>query len=408
MKIASKITTRHPGLERAVEIYASKSGLIHSQGSVERELAEGTLIIHHSHTDNRRTTGHLWNRFVFLLICLLLGTFRGVAASPPLPVQLEAQILRGIEATIETDFAAAESIFQTLVQEYPEQPWGYFYLAATYQAQMLDAEAYGRLPRFYALLDSCVDRAEKLRRENPRDVWALFFEGSAYLYRSFMDSKRGKLWGAYRNAVKGAGRLQEAIRIDSTFYDAYLGVGSFKYWKSRKAKFLTWLPFIADEREEGIAMVRTAVEKGRFVTLAARDQLAWILLDAKRYEEALKMALINHRAYPQSRFFLWTLVEIYYRSGQMDAAYQIYEQLLKQVRQLPNNNHYNEIVCLLRMAEIRFEQGDYETVQQLTRSIFRFKLSDEVKKRTRSKRQRALELQRKSERELSRLEPTTE
>ena len=35
--------------------------------------------------------------------------------------------------------------------------------------------------------------------------------------------------------------LQQPFELDSAFYDAYLGVGSYKYWKSSKGKFLTWL-----------------------------------------------------------------------------------------------------------------------------------------------------------------------
>ncbi|NIS37794.1 hypothetical protein GWN91_01090, partial [Candidatus Saccharibacteria bacterium] len=166
--------------------------------------------------------------------------------------RVQHRIERGIEQTIVTDFSGAKETFRKLIEDYSDQPFGYFYLGATYQAEMLDAEQFNQLNKFSKLMEQCIRISERLRNKNGDDVWLLFYEGSAYLYRGFMDSKQKNFFEAYRNSLKGVHRLEDAIRMDSTFYDAYLGVGSFKYWKSSKAKALTWLPFISDERKLGI------------------------------------------------------------------------------------------------------------------------------------------------------------
>ncbi len=214
------------------------------------------------------------------------------------------QIRDGMEKTIQNDFSGAKLTFQHLIDQFPDQPYGYFYLGATLQAEMLDLEDYSQIDSFKTLMETTIDLAKEKQTINDTDPWPLFSEGSAYLYHSFMDSKTGKMWGAYRNAVKGANRLVKAIELDSTLYDAYLGVGSYRYWKSAKGKMLTWLPFISDEREKGLKMVRIAVENGRFGKLVARDQLAWILLHRKEYDGAQQLALENHQLYPESRFYV--------------------------------------------------------------------------------------------------------
>ncbi len=325
-----------------------------------------------------------------------------ILARTPFAPAVQQQVELGIEKTIRNDFVGAEALFRELIAAYPDQPAGYFYLGATFQAEMLDAEQYDRLEEFQQTMARCIEVAKALQERDGSDPWPYFFEGSAHLYRSFMDSKQKKMLGAYRNAVRGVHRLEKVIALDSAFYDAYLGVGSFKYWKSSKAKALTWLPFISDERRRGIEMVQIALEKGNFVKLVGRDQLAWMLLDAGRTQEALELALQNHRLYPESRFFRWTLVEIYYRGEHWEEAFQAYGELLQMVRALPENNHYNEITCLLRLGEIYCLQGEFEKSRDLALEILRLPLDPQVRERAKPKLKQALELQKRCAEELAR------
>ncbi|NIS37795.1 tetratricopeptide repeat protein, partial [Candidatus Saccharibacteria bacterium] len=137
------------------------------------------------------------------------------------------------------------------------------------------------------------------------------------------------------------------------------------------------------------------------------DQLAWILLDYEKMDQALELAWQNYQIYPQSRFFLWTLVEIYYRSGKWDKAYPLYEKLLSLCRQDPESNHYNEIGCLVRMAEIRYEKGDYTAASSLADEVIRLDINEEVRQHTRSKREKAQQIKKESLQELTELRRLT-
>jgi tetratricopeptide (TPR) repeat protein len=305
---------------------------------------------------------------------------------------LKDQILRGIELTILTDFENAKNIYNGIIEKYPGEPIGYFYMAAVLQSEMLDREDFTHNEEFEDFVEKCVQKSTSLQNQRKQDPWLLFYEGNAYLYQSFLKSKLGKWWGAYRDAGKGVNRLERALEIDSTFYDAKLGIGSYKYWKSTKIQFITWLPFIADEREAGIRMVREAIEGGEYSKLIGRDQLAWILLDADRLEEAKKYALQNYNAYPQSRFFQWTLVEVLYRLRDWDRAYWVYDSLLHAERRIPVRNHYNEVECLLKMAEIDFENGNFFKADSLVTELFNIQMEPAARERARSRLKRALKI----------------
>ncbi|MFQ5583424.1 MAG: tetratricopeptide repeat protein, partial [Calditrichia bacterium] len=342
-----------------------------------------------------------------ILLWLLLQFNAQMLANNPLGPEVEDRIMDGIEFTILNKFDEAEKIYRELTTQYPEEPMGYFYLAAVIQSEMLDREDYSRQAEFEGMIKTCIDKSVNLQKKRKGDPYLLFYEASAYLYRSFMQSKQGKWWPAYRSASRGANRLTKVLKADSSFYDAFLGIGSFKYWKSSKTKFVRWIPFIPDEREKGIRMVKKAVEKGAYVRFIARDQLAWILLDAGRTGEALQCARENYRLYPQSRFFRWTLVNIYDKAGDMENAYNLYQKLLVELRAMPENNHYNEIGCLLRMAEIDFARGNIAGANTLATEIMSLKLDSNIRKRARNKLKKALKLKKECEKALSHAVPQT-
>lgn len=343
------------------------------------------------------------------LICLASAVFMAsglLFAQNPADPAIRRVIERGMEQSFQNNFAGAEAAFQELINAYPEQPFGYFYRGAVIQAGMLDQESYDRLDEFNGMIDRCMELAKKQKEAAKGDeqLWPLFYEGSGYLYRSFMDSKLHKIWGAYRNAVRGVNRLEKVIEIDSSFYEAYLGVGSYKYWKSTKARALAWLPFISDEREKGVLLLRKALLSAGFSKLVARDQMAWVLLNFGQVEEARQLALANHQAYPESRFFLWTLAEVDKRCREWEEAFQIYEQLLGQLRSLPENNHYNEISALLAMAEISYQNDNFVRADSLAEELLSLSLNDEVRQRSRSKREQAQKLRQKCAKEFAKLE----
>lgn len=326
------------------------------------------------------------------VILFILFVFSvGWAFDPSYPPAKDL-ILEGIEKTILCDFDDAKKIYDGLIEDYPDEPVGYFYMAAVIQSQMLDEENFNYKQEFEEFIKKCIKKSKNLQVERTDDPWLFFYEGSAYLYQSFLKSKLNDWWGAYRDAGKGVNRLEKSLELDSTFYDAYLGIGSYKYWKSTKIKFLDWLPFITDEREQGIKLIIKAIERGEFVSLIGRDQLAWILIDANRLEEAKRYAIKNHELFPDSRFFQWTLNKVYYQNKEWDKAYYGYDSLLQDIKNIQNNNHYNEVACLLRMAEIHYETGQLEKADSLISVLFSIKLEPKVRERARSKLKRALKI----------------
>lgn len=332
----------------------------------------------------RRGLAVVWG---FILLIWVNGNAR-----LPAMQEIRSEVLHGIILTTTNRFAEADSLFREMTRKYPEHPVGWFYLCANLQAKMLDAEDFSEKEEFYRLSRLTVEKARAAQEKYPENAWLWFYEGNAYLYESYQKSRDNSWFAALKLARKGAGRLEEAFEKDSTLYDALLGIGTFKYWKSAKTQFINWLPIISDERDKGIQMVRKAIEKGFFSRWVARDQLSWILMDKGDLEEAYRLARANIEEFPQSRFFKWTYLETTFRKGNLEEAFQIYKELLNEIRRLPNNNHYNEIGCLVNMAEIAEKLGQPRQAVQLARQALQIRVSKKVGERSRKRLERARKL----------------
>jgi len=291
-----------------------------------------------------------FRRHGFLLTALLLGVlFKPsfpAAGSPP--DSLLRQLRSSIDLVLNHRYRAAEAPFRRMIVEHPDEPAGYLLLAYSLQGQMVDAEDYSRMPEFEALIRECLGAVQRRKTRRPRDGWADFCAGYAQLYRAFISYKTGHRWSSFRSAGKGVKLLRRALKSDSALTEAGLGIGSFLYWKSAKLKMFKWLPFVHDNRREGIELVRKTAENGRVFGALARDELVRILDNEKRYAAALKLARANARDYPESRFFRWTLANALLKAGLQEEASQAYQKLAKQYRELPRGNRLNELNCLLR------------------------------------------------------------
>ncbi len=279
-----------------------------------------------------------------------------------------------------------------MISRYPDHPVGYFYCGATLQAEMLDREDYSQSGRFYSFMDQSISVAESLQAAGTDDPWIYFYAGSSFLYRGFLKMKQGEWFAAYKDASHGVSLLETAVELDSLLYDALLGIGSYRYYKSARADFLLWLPFISDQREEGIRMVYIAVRKGLFIEHVGKDQLVWMLMDYGKLQEAFRLALENHRAYPESRFFRWTLASAALKNDSLEMSFHLYHGLLEEIKKLEAGNHFNEIECLVHMAEISGLRSDWQQAYRWSDEALRLRLEPEIRERARNKLKKALRI----------------
>ncbi|MCG3119777.1 MAG: hypothetical protein ALAOOOJD_02289 [bacterium] len=296
---------------------------------------------------------------VFLHYVITYPRTSEAAERPPGNFFVDSLLQQAISKTTLQNYAQALMLADSVIKISPAEPVGYFFRAAVLQARMMDYENYETDEKaFMAATAACRKWAQQKLFERRDEAWAHFFYGSAIGYEAFFIGKKKKYFEAFRYGWESIQHLEMALKLDPQLYDAYLGIGTYKYYRSKMSKHFSWLPFVNDEREMGIRMIRQAMVKGRYSRTAAINGLGWILMDENRPDETLALIDSALAEFPTSRFFLWCAGEAAFRAKRYDQAAAHYRLILASLQKENQLSPYLELVSRARLTKV------YEAVER--------------------------------------------
>ena len=272
-------------------------------------------------------------------------------------------ILKGIDFASNLQYEEAIKIFDEIINKEPENPRGYFLKSAAYFwifSTDMHNEAIGDTLKEWSF--KAVEVAESRLDENENDIDALFYQGGAY-------GTLGRYYGltqsylkAYWYGQKGKNYLEEVIENDSTYYDAYLGLGIYHYLADVLPRFVKILSFILGvkgDKDRGIAELNLAAEKGIYTKSEALFFLGAIYTYREReYEKAEKIFNKLLEKYPDNCGALIHLGRCYSYMGKCELALQTFFKILNSgnaKNRLPITSlHY-------QMGDVQFKLNDFYT-----------------------------------------------
>jgi tetratricopeptide (TPR) repeat protein len=326
--------------------------------------------------------------FILLFISISLNIY-----SQEYPDKSVNSLLKsGIDDIINQNYSQAKNVFESLNSKYPDLPLGKIYLAAAEIARAYDyGEEYNE-EMISKYLNSAKDQSEKLVINNPDNIWYHYFLGLAEGYISYYEGLNGSWITSLSEGINSASKFEDCLKMNSEFVEAFSGLGNYKYWKSRKTGFLNWLPFIHDERAEGIKYLEKAVDKSSYNNYLAVNSLIWIYIDQKQYDKAQKVSEKALEEYPKSRFFRWALARALEDIDRQKAINNYY-QILNSYHNMNSMNHFNEIVLKHLIAQQYEKMGEKTKALKLCNEIMGLtKLSDYVKNKLGNRLDRVREL----------------
>jgi tetratricopeptide (TPR) repeat protein len=340
------------------------------------------------------------NRGLLTAILSLLLTMAVYSSTSALELDSAylADIRNGINLTINERFVEARNLFQMMANRDSTDYAPLLFLAGVEHAEMFDREDYSARPKFDSLISKALTLTEKAIRENRNSAWAHLTRGNAYAYIATLETKVGSWWGALRKGLAAKNEYLEALELDPLLYDAYLGLGSYHYWKSAKTEFINWLPLIADRKEEGLAELQLAIDSSLFSTDMAANSLLWIYLDWGRADDAYDVACRLQEKFPDSRLFNWGVAFAAYSSRRLPEALAAFGRILTMIEEQPGQNNFNTIECRFHRAVIFNRLGQKDNAMIELQKLLSYPVSDEVRKRQGDKIAEAREMLKKLQR----------
>jgi len=162
--------------------------------------------------------------------------------------------------------------------------------------------------------------------------------------------------------------LKKAVKIDTSLYDAYYGLGTFHYWRSAKSKILRFLIFRKDQ-QKGINEVWKAIKKGRYTDIEGKYALVAIYYDCGDYEKAFTLNQELNELFPPNPSCLYMRCQLYEQQGKWEAAKQTLHQLLQHLLNSEYKSIGYEVECHYRIAHCHYKLGEYDKALEHVKKV---------------------------------------
>ncbi len=297
--------------------------------------------------------------------CLFSFVNKATAQEPEQDQSLYSLFEQTLDKYHNEQYEDAIELATRIRELYPEQPAGAFGLLSTYQTIMRNYRVRAFETQFDSLLDLTIELSKKALKKNKKEGINYFYLGCAYGSRSIYYARRGKWMDAFKDGSKVMSNFKKAVAYNPEFYDAYYGLGLYKYWLGAKAKFLRFLSFAKDQRHEGIEHIKLAAEKGRFLKVHAMYGLTSAYYNEGMYEKALEISNQLYEKYPNNPSLLYRRGRIFQQLGQWSKAKQTFQDLDHILKSAKYQSISYQIECLFQIAKCQYQLGNFLDTQRL-------------------------------------------
>ncbi len=267
---------------------------------------------------------------IFLLLSFLLLPLRNsFAGTEP---RINKSIIKGLQYCYNFNWLKADKIFQNLIDEFPDKPQGYHYKAGIFLWHYLSSQNEKDFKQFVAYSDTALEKARKILSRTPDNTAILYIIGSDYSYRAIAFSKAEKFLDAVWASKKSESYLSRTLKLDSTFYDAYLGLGLYNFAVGQIPGAFRWalnLAGIHGNKKLGLSYIKKAAAEGIISKVEAEYYLSQILTDYlfeyNASEKYLRNLVIK---YPDNLLFNYSFAVLSIKKRKLNTAKEYLERIL--------------------------------------------------------------------------------
>ncbi len=341
---------------------------------------------------------HCKNLFtIFLVIVLAKFSFPQIY----LEHNVDSMLKSGIRDVIENNYQKADSTFLKLQNKYPQLPLGRIYLAAVSIARSFDLGEKYDDSYITKNLSEAMEQSKKLLSNDDSSVWYRYFLALSQGYYAYYEAINKNWLSAITNGLDAVSNIEICLKHDPGFYEAYTGIGTIKYWRSRKTELFAVFPFFKNEEDSGIRLLKIAIDSSSYNKYLAINSLFWIYIDKHEYTKAKALADTALEQYPGSRMFEWNLARAYENINKLKSI-KLYYKILNSYKSDKCLNDYNEILIKHKIAQQYYRLGEDNRALSLCAEILSMKnIPGYIEKKLGNRLERVKVLQNKLQKELT-------
>ncbi|GAK55704.1 hypothetical protein U27_02661 [Candidatus Vecturithrix granuli] len=248
-------------------------------------------------------------------------------------------ILMAQQALYEGNFDQALTRFLAIIQNYPDDPKGYLFLALTYRwLTRIDPGSTEYQEQFERAVSRSIRKNLSLIEENPNNTEATLYLAASYGYRAEYYNFLKQSWSkAYDDGVKMQEYLEKAKKFPHTTIDIQLGYGLYNYYAYLYREKIGWWRFLLSlpkgDKKKGLELLEKVREEGIYANIEAWYFLIEIYKEEKDPTLRARARTLSEelrQKYPHNPFFHTLLAGIYHKQHDWQRSIQTAREILVQ------------------------------------------------------------------------------
>lgn len=294
-------------------------------------------------------------RILFLLLVCFLPLY--LKAQSPAVQNL---IRNGWNAAYSMDFENAEDIFLKIIEIDKDLPYGYYNIARLHFWLYLGSNDPGEYFTFLKYSELAVDKIQKQLEKHPDKPKYNFLAGNIELLRAMAHAMNNNVLDAFWESKNAKMSFDKTLEADSTYYDAYMGLGLLDYALGYVPGIFKWavnLTGLSSDKECGLKYLLLSYKKGHANKTEKEFHLAKIYTDyLADYDSASIYLRLLLNKYPNNTLFLYQNALTNIKARKLDRAENSLNQIIK-----INNRKISVINSLahFRIGEVYFRKNNF-------------------------------------------------
>ncbi|MEO5931793.1 MAG: tetratricopeptide repeat protein [Candidatus Kapaibacterium sp.] len=243
-------------------------------------------------------------------------------------------VTQGVEYLYSVRFDDAARSFDQAIAADRSDPRGYFYRANVHLWSYIFDKRPAQLDLFFQTSDQAINAAEKRIEANPSDGRSKLFLGMCYGYRAIANARAENIMAAALSARSCYDKLNDLVKDNPKYYDAYLGLGIFHFVIGsvpKAAQFMAGLSGLKGDAKLGVREIEAVAAQGNYFRNDAQMIVALLNIYYQNdFPKGIGALESISRRYPQNVAFLYALGTAYLNQNQPDRAIEYFQRVISQ------------------------------------------------------------------------------
>jgi len=316
--------------------------------------------------------GHLERSKLFIIIVLVLS----LKAQLPSNFNNRTKVRSGIANVINENYTLAKRDFKLVQESNPKSPFGIILYAGALVFEREHKGDYLETKKIDSLLYAAQDSCEDLLSENPDSLWYNYLMALTKTYETYWKLFQSNYFDGFADGFQGLEYFERCLNIDSTFVEAKVAIGNYQYWSSVKTEALRWLPFIDDNKDEGLASFELALTENFLNRDFALLSLIYAYINEERFLAAKEIAEDLVKKYPKSTRVKWALATVLDKM-ESPKALLLYKELISIYKRENLSNPSKLVELKNSLVDLQIKMGNYNDALKICDEVLSMPRIDE-------------------------------